>query len=77
MARLWLALLTVVSAECPGGRPPNVALCLAGAARTFSYDSVYGRLRKNFVDAYGANITTVRTSVTRLELLINASHAHV
>ena len=56
-----LAALVSSAAEssCPGRRP-NVALCLAGAARTFAYDAVVGRLRRNLVDAYGASITTVR-----------------
>lgn len=67
---LLLSLLSVLatSSDYQGGpltslsqchdSPPNLALCLAGHARTFSERSIVDGLLKNFVHAFGANVTT-------------------
>eukprot|EP00756_Hemistasia_phaeocysticola_P031543 Hpha_TRINITY_DN16359_c3_g5::TRINITY_DN16359_c3_g5_i1::g.59178::m.59178 len=42
----------------PSGPAPNVALCIAGASRTFQNKLVYRSLKENLIDRLGAPVTT-------------------
>ena len=42
----------------PSGPAPNVALCVAGAARTFQNKLVHRSLKENVIERLGAPVTT-------------------
>jgi len=41
----------------PAGKPPNVAVCISGAARTFERELVHRSLKENLIDRLGAPTT--------------------
>ena len=41
------------NALCPNQRPPRVAHCVVGGARTFTAEQAWRSLRRNLIEAFG------------------------